>query len=149
MSIWRRSIGLLNITLIVFGPMDVLTIAEAAATTGWSPRMLRYLEQAGLLAPRRSEGGYRLYGPAQVERLRSLKELVATYDIGPAEVAFAARMRTEPELGHAIDEWLAARPARPEDPPDADWLRFEQEKHERLLTPTTSKQPTTKSKEYA
>jgi len=128
--------------------MDVLTIAEAAATTGWSPRMLRYLEQVGLVAPRRSEGGYRLYGPAQVQRLRSLKELVSTYDIGPAEVAFAARMRAEPELGQAIDGWLAARPAPPEDPPDADWLRFEQEKHERLLTPTTAS-PFPSSKEYA
>lgn len=118
--------------------MDVFTIAEAARITGWSPRMLRYLEQVGLVAPRRSKGGYRLYGPAQVDRLRSLKQLVTTYDIGPAEVAFAARMRNEPRLGRAVEQWLAARPPRVEDPPDADWLRFEQEKHERLLTPTTA-----------
>ncbi len=129
--------------------MDVLTIAEAAQSTGWSPRMLRYLEQVGLVAPRRSEGGYRLYGPAQVDRLRSLKQLVSTYDIGPAEVAFAARMRSEPQLGSAVEEWLAARPSRVEDPPDADWLRFEQEKHERLLTPTTTSSPHTSSREYA
>lgn len=120
--------------------MDVLTIAEAAQTTGWSPRMLRYLEEVGLVAPRRSAGGYRLYGPAQVERLRSLKDLVTTYDIGPAEIAFAARMRAESALGGAVDEWLAARPARPDEPPDADWLRFEQEKHERLLTPNPTTQ---------
>lgn len=120
--------------------MDVLTIAEAAATTGWSARMLRYLEQAGLVAPRRSDGGYRLYGPAQVERLRSLRQLTAAYGIGPAEVAFAARMRSEPDLGRAVDDWLATRPATvpAEDPPDADWLRFEQDKHQRLLTPTTT-----------
>lgn len=126
--------------------MDVLTIAEAAAGTGWSPRMLRYLEQAGLVAPRRSEGGYRLYGPAQIERLRTLKDLVTTYGIGPAEVAFAARLRAEPDLGGAVDEWLAARPVRPDEPADADWLRFEQEKHELLLTSGT---PTTTRKETA
>ena len=42
--------------------MDALTIHEAAQTTGWSARMLRYIEQAGLIDPVRSPGGYRLYG---------------------------------------------------------------------------------------
>ena len=31
--------------------MDRLTIHEAAETTGWSPRMLRYVERAGLIEP--------------------------------------------------------------------------------------------------
>ncbi|MBA2555080.1 MAG: MerR family transcriptional regulator [Geodermatophilaceae bacterium] len=118
--------------------MDVLTIAEAAQTTGWSARMLRYIEQTGLVVPRRSDGGYRLYGPAQVQRLRSLRALVTTYDIGLAELAFVARLQAEPELGVAVDEWFAARPARPEEAPETDWLRFEQEKHERLLTHHTN-----------
>lgn len=43
--------------------MDGLTINEAAETTGWSARMLRYIEREGLIAPRRSDAGYRLYGP--------------------------------------------------------------------------------------
>lgn len=117
--------------------MDVLTIAEAAQTTGWSARMLRYIEQSGLLVPRRSEGGYRLYGPAQVQRLRSLRDLVTTYDVGLAELAFVARVRSEPDLGRAVGEWFAARrPPRPEEAAETDWLRFEQEKHERLLTPS-------------
>ena len=121
--------------------MDVLTIAEAAQNTGWSARMLRYIEQSGLVVPRRSEGGYRLYGPAQVRRLRSLRTLVSTYDIGLAELAFAARLRTEPELGTAVDEWFDAPSARPEETAETDWLRFEQEKHERLLThPAPSKE---------
>jgi len=124
--------------------MDVLTIAQAAQTTGWSARMLRYIEQSGLVAPRRSEGGYRLYGPAQIERLRSLKELVAAHDLGLAELAFAARLRVEPALGDAVAAWFDTRgpslsdsTGKP-DRTDADWLRFEQEKHERLLTHTTS-----------
>lgn len=114
--------------------MDVLTIAEAAQTTGWSARMLRYIEQTGLVVPRRSGGGYRLYGPAQVQRLRTLRALVTTHDIGLAELAFAARVRSDPELGAAVAEWFAARPVPPEEAPETDWLRFEQEKHERLLT---------------
>ena len=32
-----------------------------------------------------------------------------------------------------IDRWLASEPARPEHVSAADWLRFEQEKHQRLL----------------
>src|SRR5436309_692379 len=47
--------------------VDALTINEAAETTGWSPRMLRYIEQTGLVIPARSASGYRLYWPAQLE----------------------------------------------------------------------------------
>ena len=32
--------------------MDGLTVGQAAAQTGWSPRMLRYLERAALVVPR-------------------------------------------------------------------------------------------------
>ena len=62
--------------------MDGLTIHEAAETTGWSARMLRYVEQAGLVAPARSPSGYRLYGPAELQRLRTLKELLARFEVG-------------------------------------------------------------------
>jgi DNA-binding transcriptional MerR regulator len=113
--------------------VDGLTINEAAQTTGWSPRMLRYVEQAGLIAPARSSSGYRLYGPAQLQRLRTLKELLARFDLGLSDVAFAARMLESSELRDAVEAWLEATPERPEHVPADDWLRFEQEKHERLL----------------
>jgi DNA-binding transcriptional MerR regulator len=113
--------------------VDGLTINEAARTTGWSPRMLRYVEQAGLIAPARSNSGYRLYGPAQLQRLRTLKELLARFDLGLSDVAFAARMLDGAELREAVQAWLQAKPERPEHIPADDWLRFEQEKHERLL----------------
>ena len=32
------------------------------------------------------------------------------------------------------EDWLEARPERPEHVPVPDWLRWEQEKHQRLLT---------------
>ena len=76
--------------------MEGLTINEAARTTGWSPRMLRYVEQTGLVSPARSASGYRLYGPAQLQRLRTLKELLARFDVGLSDVAFAARMAESP-----------------------------------------------------
>lgn len=113
--------------------MDGLTINEAAETTGWSARMLRYVERAGLIAPGRSAGGYRLYGPAELQRLRTLKELLARFGLGLSDVAFAARLEAEPELRAAVRAWLSAQAERPEHVPADDWLRFEQEKHERLL----------------
>ncbi len=113
--------------------MSALTINEAATTTGWSPRMLRYVEQAGLVTPARSASGYRLYGAAQLQRLRTLKELLARFDIALSDVAFAARMSSDTELRDSVQAWLKSEASRPENVQAEDWLRFEQDKHERLL----------------
>ncbi len=112
---------------------DALTIHEASETTGWSARMLRYIERAGLVEPQRSPGGYRLYGPAELQRLRTLRELLGEHDIGLQEVGFALRLRREHELSDAVEAWFEAEPERPEHVPVTDWLRFEQEKHSKLL----------------
>ena len=114
-------------------PVDALTVNEAAAITGWSPRMLRYIERSGLVSPPHSAAGYRLFGPAELQRLRTLRELLERHDVGLAEVGFARRMREDAGLRAAVDEWLTAQPERPQDVPDGEWLRFEQDKHERLL----------------
>jgi DNA-binding transcriptional MerR regulator len=113
--------------------MAALTIHEAAATTGWSARMLRYLERVGLIAPSRSAGGYRVFGAAELQRLRTLRELLAEHDLGLSDVAFAKRLRDDPRLAEAVAGWLDARPRRPESVPTSDWLRFEQDKCRRLL----------------
>src|SRR5689334_24380766 len=113
--------------------MDGLTIHEAAETTGWSARMLRYVERSGLVIPARSASGYRLYGPAQLQRLRTLKELLTAFDIQLSDVAFAAAMASDAELRDAVNGWLVAQPSRPENVEAEDWLHFEQDKHERLL----------------
>ena len=49
--------------------------AKRLLRTGWSARMLRYLERTGLVVPRRSASGYRLYGLRELNQLRSLAEL--------------------------------------------------------------------------
>jgi MerR family copper efflux transcriptional regulator len=117
--------------------MDALTIQEAAETTGWSPRMLRYVERVGLVEPSRSASGYRLYGPAELQRLRTLRELLDEHEIGLSDIAFALRLRTDAELRHATDGWLEAEAERPAGVPKDDWLRFEQQKHSRLLAALT------------
>ena len=113
--------------------MEALTILQAARTTGWSARMLRYIERIGLVAPARSASGYRLYGAGELQRLRTLRKLLTRFELGLSDVGFALRMRREPKLRAAIDEWLAATPRRPAGVAVDDWLRFEQEKHQRLL----------------
>ena len=113
--------------------MEALTINEAAQTTGWSPRMLRYIERIGLVAAPRSDSGYRLYGAAELQRLRTLRELLSDFDVGLGEMGFAQRLRTDSELRASVDGWFESQPQRPEDVPARDWLRFEQDKHERLL----------------
>ena len=119
-------------------PTINLTINEAATATGWSPRMLRYVEQLGLVEPTRSPSGYRLYGPAQLQRLRTLKQLLEVHDVELGDVGFALRLRQEPELAAALDDWFQTAPSRlpadPDDAPEGDWLAFEQDKHQHLLT---------------
>src|SRR5690242_7704461 len=105
--------------------MNDLTVGEAAAHTGWSARMLRYLERSGLVIPRRSEGGYRVYGLLELNQLRALKQLRHRFDVELTDIAFAARLRREPELRGAVETWLAGT--------EIAALDWEQRKHERLL----------------
>jgi DNA-binding transcriptional MerR regulator len=89
--------------------------------------MLRYLEEHGLVVPSRSAGGYRVYGLPELNRLRSLRELRRAFGLDLADLAFARRLRREPDLKAAVDGWLAAGD-------DAgSWVEWEQRKHERLL----------------
>ena len=104
--------------------MDALTVGDAAKQTSWSARMLRYLERTGLVVPRRSLSGYRLYGLRELNQLRSLAELRRRFHVEIADLAFAGRLRREPDLKAAVDTWFAA---------NTDALEWEQRKHERLL----------------
>jgi DNA-binding transcriptional MerR regulator len=91
--------------------------------------MLRYLERSGLVVPRRAGSGYRLYGLLELNQLRSLKELRRRFSVELRELAFAARLRHEPELRAAVDSWLSGS----EPTALGAALDWEQRKHERLL----------------
>ena len=105
--------------------MRRLTVTEAARQTGWSPRMLRYLEAAELVVPERTAAGYRVYGLLELNQLRSLRELRARFGIELSDVAFAARLDREPALRASVETWLAGT--------RLSALDWEQRKHERLL----------------
>jgi MerR family copper efflux transcriptional regulator len=104
----------------------MLTIGAAAAQTGWSARMLRYLEEHALVVPRRTASGYRLYGLVELNRLQTLRRLRERFSVDLVELAFAARLHRDLELRQAVDSWLASADA-------GSWIDWEQRKHERLL----------------
>lgn len=54
---------------------QLLTAAECAALIGLTVRALRVYEQRGLLRPRRSEKGWRLYGAREITRLHEILAL--------------------------------------------------------------------------
>jgi DNA-binding transcriptional MerR regulator len=90
--------------------------------------MLRYLESVGLVVPTRTGGGYRVYGDAELLQLTELRLLREQYGLELDEVAFAARLRREPDLRTALDAWMHSAG------PGANWVEWEQRKHERLIS---------------
>ncbi|MFI2609143.1 MerR family transcriptional regulator [Kitasatospora sp. NPDC018619] len=55
-----------------------MRIGDAAAAAGTTPRALRFYEERGLLRPpARSASGQREYGPAEVARVRVIRQLLA------------------------------------------------------------------------
>jgi MerR family copper efflux transcriptional regulator len=114
-------------------PQD-FTIGEASRRSGWSPRMLRYLEEAGLVVPGRGNAGYRRYGIRELNQLRALGDLRDGFGVGLTELAFAVRLRRDFDLRAAVETWLAGTqiPVPEQDVPA--WVEWEQRKHERLLS---------------
>ena len=102
-----------------------MRVGEAAKRTGWSPRMLRYLESTGLVVPSRTRSAYREYGVRELNQLRALRQLRRRFRVDIDEVAFAERLRREPDLRAALETWLHGR--------GVDALDWEQRKQERLL----------------
>jgi MerR family transcriptional regulator, repressor of the yfmOP operon len=55
----------------------LLTVRDAAERLGVTPRTLKYYEERGLVTPSRSEGRYRLYDEADLERFARILRLRA------------------------------------------------------------------------
>jgi DNA-binding transcriptional MerR regulator len=83
-----------------------LTPSQAAVHLGVSAKALRLYEEQGLIAPGRSPGGWRLYGPADVQRAASILSL-RTLGLSLAQVARV--LSGDPG---AIDAALAAHEER-------------------------------------
>ncbi|MEC3893493.1 MerR family transcriptional regulator [Nocardiopsis alba] len=57
--------------------MDLLRVGDLSELTGVNTRLLRYYENQGLIRAERSTGGHRLFDPAVVEQVRSVRLLLA------------------------------------------------------------------------
>src|SRR3954470_530133 len=70
----------------------VLRIGELSKRAGVSPALLRAWERRyGLVRPARSEGGLRLYSPADVERVRLMRQHLAEGLAAPEAASLAPR----------------------------------------------------------
>lgn len=54
-----------------------MQIGELAERTGVPSRMLRYYESQGLIHPERAENGYRQFAASDVDRVRSVRSMIA------------------------------------------------------------------------
>lgn len=106
-------------------------IGRAAEVVGSTPRMLRYRESLGLLAPPRGRGGHREYGERELLAAARAAELEQRYGVGPAELAFALRVLAEPSVAAEVRTFgqLVHRLA----PPPVEALDFDAQKARRLL----------------
>ncbi|MFE4018713.1 MerR family transcriptional regulator [Streptomyces sp. NPDC059101] len=58
--------------------MTTLQIGALARRTGTTERLLRYYEEQGLLSPRRTSAGYRVYQEADVAQVRRIRTLLTS-----------------------------------------------------------------------
>jgi MerR family transcriptional regulator, repressor of the yfmOP operon len=81
-------------------------IDQVATETGLTKRTIRYYEEIGLLSPAvRSDGNYRLFSPADVERLKRICRLKTTLGSSLTEIQTMLRVEEEIEtLRQAIRE---------------------------------------------
>lgn len=131
-------------------PGTVEVVGAAAARLGTTPRMLRYRESLGLLAPARTAGGYRTYDRRALLAAAYAAELEERHGVPPAAVAFALRAvhdaalrgelavlgrlaRRQPEPAHAAAGEPAAPPVRRPAHAPAAALDFETRKARALL----------------
>jgi MerR family transcriptional regulator/heat shock protein HspR len=84
----------------------IYMISVAADLVGMHPQTLRMYEQKGLVRPKRTPGGTRLYSEADVERLRIIQRLTSELGLNLAGVELVLRLEDELRKAHAQIERL-------------------------------------------
>jgi MerR family transcriptional regulator, heat shock protein HspR len=79
-------------------PMYMISIA--AELSGMHPQTLRTYEAKGLVRPKRTPGGTRLYSEADVERLRIIQQLTTELGLNLAGVELALQLEDELRRAH-------------------------------------------------
>jgi MerR family transcriptional regulator, heat shock protein HspR len=81
-------------------------ISIAAEIVGMHPQTLRIYEQKGLIRPKRTAGGTRLYSDRDLERLRVVQRLTTELGLNLAGVELVLRLEDELRKAHARIERL-------------------------------------------
>ena len=84
----------------------IYMISVAAELVGMHPQTLRVYEQKGLVRPKRTPGGTRLYSESDVERLRIIQRLTTELGLNLAGVELVLRLEDELRKAHAQIERL-------------------------------------------
>jgi MerR family transcriptional regulator/heat shock protein HspR len=79
----------------------IYMISVAAELVGVHPQTLRQYEDKGLVRPKRTPGGTRLYSEADVERLRIIQRLTTEVGLNLAGVELVLRLEDELRKAHA------------------------------------------------
>jgi MerR family transcriptional regulator/heat shock protein HspR len=85
-------------------PMYMISVA--ADLVGMHPQTLRIYEAKGLVRPKRTAGGTRLYSEADVERLRIIQRLTTELGLNLAGVELVLRLEDELRKAHGQIERL-------------------------------------------
>ena len=84
----------------------IYMISIAAELVGVHPQTLRMYETKGLVRPKRTPGGTRLYSEADVERLRIVQRLTTELGLNLRGVELVLRLEDELRRAHAQIEQL-------------------------------------------
>jgi MerR family transcriptional regulator/heat shock protein HspR len=79
----------------------IYMISVAAELVGMHPQTLRMYEQKGLIRPKRTAGGTRLYSEADIERLRVVQRLTTELGLNLAGVELVLRLEDELRKAYA------------------------------------------------
>jgi MerR family transcriptional regulator/heat shock protein HspR len=79
----------------------IYMISVAAELVGVHPQTLRQYEDKGLVRPKRTPGGTRLYSEADVERLQIIQRLTTEVGLNLAGVELVLRLEDELRKAHA------------------------------------------------
>jgi MerR family transcriptional regulator/heat shock protein HspR len=87
----------------------IYMISVAAELAGMHPQTLRGYENKGLVRPKRTPGGTRLYSEADVERLRIIQRLTTEVGLNHAGVEIVLQLEDELRKAHAHIERLQSQ----------------------------------------
>lgn len=88
---------------------DLHQIGEVAEQVDLSLRTVRYYEEVGLLSPpTRTSGGFRLYGAAHLEQLKTIKQM-KPLDFSIEEMRALLRARNDLETSTSVRRRAEAR----------------------------------------